>query len=562
MPYEGDRGWNLEDTKGGMNFLPKIIATLKRGKDEVDISGAIKSLRFVESSEALDSLVLTIVDPYMVLLNTPLLLHDGNTTIKISFGYPTAKNKSAMFPPFSMVLEKVQPSFGDGGVEVELNFFDKGINFTGYVVVDTWTRPSGYTESEIVEELAAKNGYKAVVEKTKTRKEVWTQGNLSDYEFLTQLAGSAIALNPAKTGAYKFYVENDTFYFLPTNYDALVSHTFTFYEGRNGEVISFSPSVSKQEVVGATGNSVVKIGQDYVNGQLMGYYAGGQIVRPNAGGKYWFFIDAARRVYFYDPVTQKPLFTTGEMLNNLNNTSYFQDVVYNYQTPPSNAAVVAALMKMDGSLTPAEVIKELEKVQNANKPVVIQDTVSYNSGTEQTKVDPTAVGAGAVAKASQTAGQEEAVQGYKAAEEKTAEAELVILGNPLVQAKQVVNINNVGTLFSGRWYANEVEHSINESGYITTIKLTRQAINNAGDGATPAEATADNIEYAYNHDTESIEDSISEGDEVLTPEEQKQEKKDKLINDATNLLYWGLTAYGLYKGITTKPVVPAPPVPK
>ena len=50
-----------------------------------------------------------------------------------------------------------------------------------------------------------------------------------------------------------------------------------------------------------------------------------------------------------------------------------------------------------------------------------------------------------------------------------------VVGDPTLRAKEVVEIRGISGLLSGRYFVNEVKHTISSSGYVCDLKLTRDA---------------------------------------------------------------------------------------
>lgn len=60
--------------------------------------------------------------------------------------------------------------------------------------------------------------------------------------------------------------------------------------------------------------------------------------------------------------------------------------------------------------------------------------------------------------------------------EKKLQASLRVVGNPILETGQQINIQNVGKKHSGLWYIHKVSHSLEfGQGYITDLQLSRQA---------------------------------------------------------------------------------------
>lgn len=58
-------------------------------------------------------------------------------------------------------------------------------------------------------------------------------------------------------------------------------------------------------------------------------------------------------------------------------------------------------------------------------------------------------------------------------------ATLVVEGDPIIRADQVVTMSNVSKKHQGNWYVNKVTHKVDSSGFITTIALQRNSTSKA-----------------------------------------------------------------------------------
>lgn len=80
---------------------------------------------------------------------------------------------------------------------------------------------------------------------------------------------------------------------------------------------------------------------------------------------------------------------------------------------------------------------------------------------------------------------------YKDSDMDSVKAKLVIEGDPKFEAKCLIEINNVGKKYSGKWFVREVRHTLGSSGFTTELSLVRNAIYAFGNG-TKADGTTNN----------------------------------------------------------------------
>lgn len=70
----------------------------------------------------------------------------------------------------------------------------------------------------------------------------------------------------------------------------------------------------------------------------------------------------------------------------------------------------------------------------------------------------------------------------RAAKERTYTARATIIGNPNIKAGMLIEINNVGKKFGGKWWVKTVTHKITTGGYLTDLELQRDALG-SNDGS-------------------------------------------------------------------------------
>jgi phage protein D len=71
------------------------------------------------------------------------------------------------------------------------------------------------------------------------------------------------------------------------------------------------------------------------------------------------------------------------------------------------------------------------------------------------------------------AAERESAARYRRAERETVKLTMQVVGDPTLRAKQVVEVRDISTLLSGKYYVTEARHVIASSGYVVDLKLTR-----------------------------------------------------------------------------------------
>jgi hypothetical protein len=69
--------------------------------------------------------------------------------------------------------------------------------------------------------------------------------------------------------------------------------------------------------------------------------------------------------------------------------------------------------------------------------------------------------------------QREAAARHRRAERATIKLSIQAVGDPTLRAGVVVEVRGISSLLSGRYYADEVKHTISSSGYTCDLKLTK-----------------------------------------------------------------------------------------
>lgn len=256
-------------------YTPIIYIEYERNgrRGEIPLGDRLVRFEYVDSEEELSKLELVLEDGDLSIIDDPDLLEDGETRIRVRFGYPGNLSKEKVF-----VLQRIAPTFGKQ-ITVRLTAYDLGVELAGFAVSQIWEREDGeaYTESEIAEEIAALYGLRAEVEPTVTRKLRWEQSGVSDMEFLLQLAEHAVAADPRKQGPYTVYVDETTLYFKPMPLDTEPQAVFTYYMGDGGEnrLIEFNPRSNVPQLRGAA-TQISRVGVDPRTGEFVEVVIDGQ----------------------------------------------------------------------------------------------------------------------------------------------------------------------------------------------------------------------------------------------------------------------------------------------
>ena len=227
-------------------YAPAFLIQIEGRDLSEDVTQEIKSFVFEDNERELDLMELTLTARNLQFVDDPLF-QEGNE-IAVRFGYAGGE----LSPKKKAVIKDVEYDFPEeGGPEVTLRAYDKGHRLAGRENQKVWSKPPpGILCSEIAEEIAAKHGLRPVVEETATRHLRVAQSNVSDAEFLIELAKSA---RPKAGGAagYAFFVQDDELHFRPPGLDEAPVAVLEYFTDARGVLRSFKPATQSQGAKGA-----------------------------------------------------------------------------------------------------------------------------------------------------------------------------------------------------------------------------------------------------------------------------------------------------------------------
>lgn len=237
-------------------YQPVFVIEIEGRKLSRDITHEITSFVFEDNEEELDVMELSIMDRYLQFVDDPLF-QEGNE-IAARFGY--VDNLS---PRKVAVIKEIDYDFPDGGdPTIQLKAYDKGHKLTGRQIQRIWRKPApGILYSEIAEQIAREHSLTPVVSKTVGRHLRVAQANMSDAQFLKELAGKSRDRDGKGVTGYVFYVQDDELHFHPRKLDARPALVLEYFTDREGVLRSFKPSTHSQGAKGA-GTETKTVGVD------------------------------------------------------------------------------------------------------------------------------------------------------------------------------------------------------------------------------------------------------------------------------------------------------------
>jgi len=227
-------------------FKPTFVIQIEGQQLSLDITQEITSFVFEDNEEELDVMELTVANRGLLFTDDPLF-QEGNEIVA-RFGY--VRNLS---PVKKAVIKEIDYDFPEDGVAtIRLKAYDKGFKLSGKENQKVWQKPApGILYSEIAEEIAKANGLTPVVKPTVGYHLRVVQSNISDAQFLKDLAEKARDQEGDGVAGYMFYVQDDELHFHPRLVDQPPVLTLEYFTDPAGILRSFKPSTQAQWGKGA-----------------------------------------------------------------------------------------------------------------------------------------------------------------------------------------------------------------------------------------------------------------------------------------------------------------------
>jgi phage protein D len=237
-------------------YQPTFIIEIEGNRLSKDITHEITSLTFEDNEEEMDVMEVAITDRYLQFVDDPLF-QEGNE-IAARFGYV-----DDLSPRKVAVIKEIDYDFPETGEPtIKIKAYDKGHKLAGKQIQRVWQKPApGILYSEIAEKIASEHGLTPVVTKTIGRHLRVAQGNLSDAQFLKQLAAKSRDRDGKGVTGYVFYIQDDELHFHPRHLEKRPALVLEYFTDREGVLRSFTPSTQSQGVKGA-GTEAKVVGVD------------------------------------------------------------------------------------------------------------------------------------------------------------------------------------------------------------------------------------------------------------------------------------------------------------
>ncbi len=205
------------------------------------------SLEHREFSDGGKQAKITLANPGLELIDEPFV-QEGQP-VEWRFGY-----REQLSPLYRARIFASEPSFDSySGLTLTLYAYDAVAKAVWNTRQHTWTNDEAdITESDVIEMLAAKNGWNVDVEPTKNRYTEFHQDGMNDWAFIQDvLAPGAVAKDPNRRGNHYrawFDSHNETLHFHPVNLDQRPKKVYQFMvENDDPMLISFQPRINTQK---------------------------------------------------------------------------------------------------------------------------------------------------------------------------------------------------------------------------------------------------------------------------------------------------------------------------
>ncbi|MHB9038477.1 MAG: phage late control D family protein [Armatimonadota bacterium] len=238
------------------DYQPTFLIEIEGHRLSKDITHEITSFVFEDNEAEMDLMEITVTDRNLQFVDDPLF-QEGNEIVA-RFGYV-----DSLSPKKVAVIKEIDYDFPDGGdPTIQIKAYDKGHKLAGRQIQRVWQRQApGILYSEIAEQIAKEHGLMPVVTKTMGRHLRVAQGNMSDAQFLKQLAANSRDKDGKGVTGYVFYIQDNELHFHPRHLEKRPALALEYFTDREGVLRSFKPSTQSQGVKGS-GTETKAVGVD------------------------------------------------------------------------------------------------------------------------------------------------------------------------------------------------------------------------------------------------------------------------------------------------------------
>lgn len=417
----------------------------------VEITGDLKQLTYkdtINENGAMDSFEITLSNRHLQYLDTPWF-QEGNC-IEMQWGYVgnMCRKRIGVINGIEVVLSNRD----DPLVIIRGNCI--GSRMAGKCMVGVWKKVEGeelgFTPSEIAAILAEHYGLQTDIQETTGPRREWVQAGVSDWDFLKQLAAETLYSKEPDDIGFRFWVQNETLHFRAIKADKSeeVLMKLAWYTDDTGMFKEFRIKHDTKLSQGA-GVETTAAGLDPRRMMVRGFVA---MNRTDL-----------------DRVSLGPRTTLQPGYNGTTLNQFFEDLV--------------------DPVTQARLLPDTHTVADPDSTDPLAKRIVTGRGT----VTPV-TGAPGHEQSAHPA-RDVAVKQFEDGAEDQLEVEAIVVGWPTLEARKLVDIQCVGSKYSGLYRIKEVQHDIGPNGYECRLLLVRNA-KGEDDGMMDAKAEGKKVDSA------------------------------------------------------------------
>ncbi len=217
---------------------PILLLDIEGHRFSLNMTGELVAFSYEDHEKEMDLLEVTLTDPYLQLIDHPLL-QEGKE-IRARFGY--VDNLS---PTKIAVIKEIGYDFPESGAPtITIKAYDKACNLSKEQVQRVWEKAGGIRASDIAVTIASEHGLTPVVIASIDRFPRLHQSKISDAQWLTQLAKTARSSNGKGNTGYIFYVDGEELHFHPCELEKTPVLALEYFTSRKGILRSFRPQTN------------------------------------------------------------------------------------------------------------------------------------------------------------------------------------------------------------------------------------------------------------------------------------------------------------------------------
>ncbi len=131
------------------------------------------------------------------------------------------------------------------------------------------------------------------------------------------------------------------------------------------------------------------------------------------------------------------------------------------------------------TINPYDLTQKEQVVTNTDKDIALQGNylIDYSTGKTTRKQDTNSATTVVGKESDGAANKKQLLNKVQTSLQGSVKATAKIMGNPLLAVNQIITITGVAKIHEGNYLVESVKHQINNSGYFTTLELSKNATN-------------------------------------------------------------------------------------